>query len=248
MLRQEHPHVIEWVGTIDSAHFIPGHPKCGRLHGHTYKIEIAIGSDTLPEAHPRYLLDYGAIKEIVNAWDHRLLLPLRHKGITLTEEGGYVTARWAGSSLRLPHNHVCQLDLPETSSEYLAQVLAAQMMSVLQGEASKLAVPPKCLEVAVSISETPNTRARAWALYRVATEVPQVPEGSKCPNCGHGDEWHSLSGCIYKPDGASMYCTCERPGEGFYDLGLRDAVKHAATPIAPTTPTSQDPDDDDIPF
>ncbi len=27
---------------IDCAHFLPGHPKCGQLHGHTYKVEVTI--------------------------------------------------------------------------------------------------------------------------------------------------------------------------------------------------------------
>ncbi|TDI89346.1 MAG: 6-carboxytetrahydropterin synthase QueD, partial [Caldithrix sp.] len=27
---------------IDCAHFLPGHPKCGQLHGHTYKVEVVI--------------------------------------------------------------------------------------------------------------------------------------------------------------------------------------------------------------
>ena len=30
---------------IDCAHFLPGHEKCGRLHGHTYKVEIVIEGD-----------------------------------------------------------------------------------------------------------------------------------------------------------------------------------------------------------
>ena len=28
--------------TFDSAHFLPNHPKCGRIHGHTYKVEIEV--------------------------------------------------------------------------------------------------------------------------------------------------------------------------------------------------------------
>ena len=27
---------------IDCAHSLPGHPRCGTLHGHTYKIELII--------------------------------------------------------------------------------------------------------------------------------------------------------------------------------------------------------------
>jgi len=30
------------IDYIDSAHYLPGHGKCGRVHGHTYKIEVII--------------------------------------------------------------------------------------------------------------------------------------------------------------------------------------------------------------
>ena len=56
---------------IDCAHFLPGHPKCGPLHGHTYKVEIAI------EGHPQggMILDFSdlkqAVREVLAHYDHR---------------------------------------------------------------------------------------------------------------------------------------------------------------------------------
>lgn len=59
---------------IDCAHFLPGHPKCGQLHGHTYKIEIIIegekGSDGM-------VVDFERLKEhlqsVLEEYDHRSL-------------------------------------------------------------------------------------------------------------------------------------------------------------------------------
>ena len=32
---------------FDSSHVLPGHPKCGVLHGHTYRVEVVVeGEDT----------------------------------------------------------------------------------------------------------------------------------------------------------------------------------------------------------
>ena len=59
------------VDYIDCAHFLPGHPKCGNLHGHTYKVEIVI------EGEPRggMVLDFADLKKPARAvWaesDHR---------------------------------------------------------------------------------------------------------------------------------------------------------------------------------
>jgi 6-pyruvoyltetrahydropterin/6-carboxytetrahydropterin synthase len=56
---------------IDCAHFLPGHAKCGQLHGHTYKIEIAV------EGEPRdgMVIDFADLKDDVRAvlarYDHR---------------------------------------------------------------------------------------------------------------------------------------------------------------------------------
>jgi 6-pyruvoyltetrahydropterin/6-carboxytetrahydropterin synthase len=60
--------VIEY---IDCAHFLPGHPKCGGLHGHTYKLEIVIDGE------PRngMVLDFGdlknTIRSVASEYDHR---------------------------------------------------------------------------------------------------------------------------------------------------------------------------------
>ena len=61
--------VIEY---IDSAHFLPGHAKCGTLHGHTYKIEVIIEG----ENKSGMIMDFADLKqslrEILSQFDHKL--------------------------------------------------------------------------------------------------------------------------------------------------------------------------------
>ena len=56
---------------IDCAHFLPGHPKCGPLHGHTYKVEIAIEGQ--PEG--GMIFDFADLKQVIREvlahYDHR---------------------------------------------------------------------------------------------------------------------------------------------------------------------------------
>lgn len=56
---------------VDCAHFLPGHPKCGQLHGHTYKVEITIEG----EARDGMLVDFADLKaqarEVLGRYDHR---------------------------------------------------------------------------------------------------------------------------------------------------------------------------------
>ena len=60
--------VIEY---IDCAHFLPGHNKCGTLHGHTYRVEVTIEG----ENKTGMIIDFGDLKQLLretlSAYDHR---------------------------------------------------------------------------------------------------------------------------------------------------------------------------------
>ncbi len=57
--------------TIDCAHMLPGHTKCGQLHGHTYKVEVVVEGD----ARGGMVLDFAdlrsQIREVLGPYDHR---------------------------------------------------------------------------------------------------------------------------------------------------------------------------------
>lgn len=60
---------------FDSAHSIEGRKKCGRIHGHTYRLEIVVEGDL---AENDMVIDFGELKEIVNEniinkLDHQIL-------------------------------------------------------------------------------------------------------------------------------------------------------------------------------
>ncbi len=59
------------VEHIDCAHFLPGHAKCGTLHGHTYRVEVVIEGENTKGM----IIDFADLKEAVRAvlvrYDHR---------------------------------------------------------------------------------------------------------------------------------------------------------------------------------
>ncbi len=61
------------IDYIDCAHFIPGHGKCGQLHGHTYKVEVVIEG----ENRSGMIIDFSelkkSIKEGLGHFDHKML-------------------------------------------------------------------------------------------------------------------------------------------------------------------------------
>jgi len=56
---------------IDCAHLLPGHPKCGQVHGHTYKIEITVEG----ELRDGMVVDFADLKSetrgVLQRFDHR---------------------------------------------------------------------------------------------------------------------------------------------------------------------------------
>jgi 6-pyruvoyltetrahydropterin/6-carboxytetrahydropterin synthase len=62
--------VIEY---IDCAHFLPGHSRCGNLHGHTYKVEIIIEG----ENKDGMVVDFAdlrrSLRETLKIYDHKSL-------------------------------------------------------------------------------------------------------------------------------------------------------------------------------
>jgi 6-pyruvoyltetrahydropterin/6-carboxytetrahydropterin synthase len=58
---------------IDCAHFLPGHPKCGQLHGHTYKVEVVVEG----RAEGGMLVDFADLRAQVRT----ALQPLDHRNL-----------------------------------------------------------------------------------------------------------------------------------------------------------------------
>jgi len=56
-------------GTFESAHLLKGHPKCGKLHGHSYKYEVTISSSNLVKPYD-FVLDFHAVSDYFKQFDH----------------------------------------------------------------------------------------------------------------------------------------------------------------------------------
>lgn len=66
-----------WIGKtykIDSAHHLPGHEKCGEVHGHTYSITIEISG---PVEGNGMVMDLHTLNQIAN----KVLNPYDHTSL-----------------------------------------------------------------------------------------------------------------------------------------------------------------------
>jgi 6-pyruvoyltetrahydropterin/6-carboxytetrahydropterin synthase len=129
--------------TFDAGHRIVGHRgKCARLHGHTYKVHIMVGGRVVE---PGFVVDFGDLKELVNVWDHRMLLWDKDpfKVWDSSEEGKHpLTQDAIPGIVRLPFNPT-------------AELMAAHLCNRIYVSF------PNVEKVMVELWETPKSMARA---------------------------------------------------------------------------------------
>jgi len=56
---------------IDCAHHLPGHEKCGQMHGHTYQVDVSIEGDH----RGGMVIDFAdlkrAVRDVLATYDHK---------------------------------------------------------------------------------------------------------------------------------------------------------------------------------
>lgn len=133
---------------FSAGHFITfGGNICERIHGHNYRVEVELHGP-LDENH--YVVDFIALRdslqEIVTGLDHRMLLPTKHPAIHVTSDAKEVTATFEDRRWVFPKEECILLDIPNTTTELLAQWIGEQLLATLQ---QKLKWKPEVLRVGV---------------------------------------------------------------------------------------------------
>ncbi len=103
--------------SFEAAHFLPTFPeghKCRRLHGHSFRIEVAVEGTVDPSR--GFLIDYGdlkrAVEPIVDRLDHRLLNEIDGLGNPTSE----VIAAWLWRQLAPSLPGLAEIVVHETCS------------------------------------------------------------------------------------------------------------------------------------
>lgn len=112
--------------TFSATHIIPGHYKCGRLHGHDYAINATIfgsvGADGV-------IMDFISVKEflrkIAAELDHKVLIPLRDEGVK--KEGSSIRYSPKGKEYLFPGEDCALLDVGVASAEELANFVLGRV-------------------------------------------------------------------------------------------------------------------------
>lgn len=92
---------------FDAAHYLPGHPKCGKLHGHRWEVTVRYDfNDGTPLTNGMFV-DFGDVKAVIDQLDHG--------AVNLNEMFEYPTAEviaeWLHANMPMPEGmlHPCFL-------------------------------------------------------------------------------------------------------------------------------------------
>lgn len=91
--------ILKTEHSFDSAHFLHGYEgKCSNIHGHRWKVEVEVQSETLVEGGKLdgMVVDFGDLKkdlkEIVDYYDHSLIIQketMRKQTLSCLKEDGF---------------------------------------------------------------------------------------------------------------------------------------------------------------
>jgi len=144
-----------------ASHFIPGHHKCSRLHGHDYGIRIRIYG----EEKDCVLYDFVELKKklrsIAEELDHHLLLPKSQEFIKHRVEGNQVIIEFEGKSYSVPLQDVIFLDVELTTAEELSRYVAKRVLESVK-------FPPNVKGIEVAVDE--GLGQGAWYYLAVGDE------------------------------------------------------------------------------
>ena len=119
-----------------SAHFITfaGH-RCEGLHGHNYRARVTVEGALNEETW--FVFDFVELKrlmrELCDAIDHLVLLPLRSPRVAVIEDGESVRVNVDDKPRYVfPRKDCALLPIPNTTVEMLAQMLAERLEDLLE--------------------------------------------------------------------------------------------------------------------
>lgn len=114
---------------FSAAHFITFNGNiCERLHGHNWRVAVEVFG---PLDENGYVFDFIALRDatqkLVDALDHRMLLPTLHPKIQVTSDQREVTARFEQRRWVFPAEECVLLPVTNTTAELIAAWMAEQL-------------------------------------------------------------------------------------------------------------------------
>lgn len=129
---------------FSACHFIPNHPKCGCLHGHTYAVSVRVVGEQIDD----FVMDFEDLRrcvaEICRPLDHKLLLASLDSDIRISRlknEDIQVIVGERAKRYIFPNEDIVVLPINSVSAEDLCSYLLNELCNKLdKGNITEISV------------------------------------------------------------------------------------------------------------
>lgn len=136
------------------AHFVLFSDSCEVLHGHNYAVSAQIGGALDAVG---YVVDFGIVKKrlraIVDALDHKIILPGEHPDLQITQADNNIEARFNGKFFSFPSDDTLVLGIKNSTAEYFAEHICGRLLDALKEAGERISW------LSVEVVESPGQSA-----------------------------------------------------------------------------------------
>ncbi|MCK4811249.1 MAG: 6-carboxytetrahydropterin synthase [Methanosarcinales archaeon] len=123
-----------WMAKLrfSACHLIPDHPKCGRLHGHTYAVNVRAHGRRTGE----FIIDFELLKEMIaqicSRFDHHIMIAENDPRLHITKNNGSVVINIGEKTYQLPIEDIVFIPIDSTSAESLCVYVAGELARMIK--------------------------------------------------------------------------------------------------------------------
>lgn len=118
---------------FSSAHVIPEYEKCGRLHGHTYAVNVKLYGKPDEKG---IILDFSIVKEyltnIISEIDHKIIIPKNSNFAKIKIEKKAISMSTLGKQYIFPIEDCILLPIDSTSAEKLSHYILEKFINKIK--------------------------------------------------------------------------------------------------------------------
>lgn len=120
---------------FSSAHMVIGHESCGKIHGHSYIVDVEVEGKRSGQF--GFVIDFKILKNITRSicktLDHRVLIPVNSPDLEITYEDDNTVEFKVLDSLeyKLPKSDVVLLPIVSTTAESLSVYITDKIVEQL---------------------------------------------------------------------------------------------------------------------
>ncbi len=119
---------------FSAAHFLVSHEKCGRLHGHNYRVRVAARGEPNESG---MVIDFGVLMEealkVCREIDQKVILAADSPDIQVLRAGDETRVLLPGREYVLPSSDVVALPIRASTAEMIAEYFCRRISEKVSG-------------------------------------------------------------------------------------------------------------------